>query len=83
MTNHHRNMYLIFLVVISVAVIILSRQIIVAENIITKPEKVSLVSEGILPIPISANDPILGNPGAQIIIVEYTDLGCKECKKSS
>ena len=81
MTNHHRNMYLIFLVVISVAVIILSRQIIVAENIITKPEKVSLVSEGILPIPISDNDPILGNPGAQIIIVEYTDLGCKECKK--
>ncbi len=81
MTSHHRNMYLIFVLVITVAVIILSRQIILAENIVIKPENVSLVSDGILPIPISASDPLLGNPGAQIIIVEFSDLGCKDCKK--
>jgi hypothetical protein len=63
MTSHHRNMYLIFLLVITVAVIILSRQIILAKNIVIKPENTSLVSDGILPIPISVNDPILGNPG--------------------
>ena len=39
----------------------------------------ALISEQTTFIPISETDPILGNPGAPITIVEFVDFNCKEC----
>ncbi len=40
---------------------------------------VGLISEKSSFIPISATDPIFGNPGAPITVVEFMDFNCEKC----
>lgn len=82
MSFSHKNLFILLIVFISVAGIILFRQILVAKNIVTTPVKEFVVSPNVLPIPLDHTEPTLGNPGAPLTIIEFSDLGCSKCHET-
>lgn len=50
-----------------------------AENISIVPEEKPLVEDELVYIPVTSTDPIVGNPGAPMTIVEFSNFGCAQC----
>jgi protein-disulfide isomerase len=71
---------LIFILVIAVALTaaILARQLVISKKISVEKSERPLVEESSTMIPIDVNDPILGNQGAPMTIVEFADLNSAE-----
>lgn len=40
-----------------------------------------LVSDETASIPVDDSDPMYGNPGAPVTLIEFADIGCKQCQK--
>lgn len=52
-----------------------------AWQITIKKSALPLISENSISIPIDNSDPMYGNPGAPITVIEFGDIGCDQCKK--
>jgi len=52
-----------------------------AFNLTIHPVTTPLISPQTVDIPLSAEDQILGNPGAPLTIIEFGSIGCKNCTK--
>jgi len=74
-----KKLYLAILIFIVIAAIFLRKEIKNTANITIKKETVPIISKNLTAVPIDKNDPIYGNPGAPITIIEFADLGCKKC----
>ncbi len=46
------------------------------------PAEKPLVNQQLVYIPTDKNDPEYGNPGADLVIVLFNDLGCPKCQKT-
>ncbi len=79
--THTKKFFLILAALILGALLLLGKQISRAFTITTNPTGQPLISPVTTDIPSDVNDPIMGNPGAPLSIVEFTDIGCTECQK--
>lgn len=79
--TYAKKLYLILLFLIAVAALLLFREVRLALGIHTKQASKHIIEFGATALPIDATDPIYGNPGAAITIVEFANLGCSECQK--
>ena len=78
--NHmHKKTYSLLIIIIILAGFLLTLQIRRSQQITVTRNPVALISEKSAPINIYNTDPIFGNPGASITIVEFMDYNCKEC----
>lgn len=76
----HKKFYLAITLILIIFIVITFSQIKKAQTITTKTNPVPLVSTATFDIPIDGTDQTMGNPGADITIVEFSDLGCKYCQ---
>ena len=51
-----------------------------SRKITVTPNITPLISEGYYEIPTN-EDPVLGNPGAPLTIIMFSDFACKDCQK--
>jgi len=78
----HKKIYLIFVILILILTIFVSSEIKKASETKIKSTSKPIISSEITPISIEKDDPILGNPGAPISIIEFLNIGTcrKECR---
>ncbi len=76
-----KKFYLILLALIFLVGIFFFREIKEAANIVTKKKTTPLVATIGTYIPIDVSDPIYGNPGAPVTVIEFNDFGCKKCSQ--
>lgn len=70
-----KKVYLLFFILISLAVIFIFFQLIKAKKISITPAEKPLLSSNLADIPLTETDPDpLGNPGAELTIVEFIDF---------
>ena len=74
-----KKFYILLIVMVTLAGILLFKQINRTRQITVKQNATTLIAPNPIPIPISDTELIFGNPGAPITIVEFADLGCKQC----
>lgn len=72
--------YLILTIAVIIAGSIFAAQIIKTKKITVKPTAAPILSEGYYDIPIENDDQVLGNPGAPLTIVFFSDFSCSACK---
>ncbi len=75
----HKKTYILLIILVVLAGLLFALQIRRSQQITVTRNPVALISEKSTFIPISNTDPIFGNPGADIVIVEFMDFNCKEC----
>ncbi len=79
--SHTKKFFLVLLALILGTLLLLGKQISRAFTITTAPTNQPLISPLTTDIPSDSTDPIFGNPGAALSIVEFTDIGCAECQR--
>ncbi len=72
--------YLILILAVIIAGTIFTSQFLRAKKITVKPADTPLISEGYYDIDVS-DDPVLGNPGARLTVVLFSDLACPKCQQ--
>lgn len=72
--------YLILTIAVVIAGSIFTVQIMKAKKITVKPNVIPILSEGYYDIPTENDDQILGNPGAPLTVVLFSDSTCPVCK---
>ncbi len=70
--------FILCLLIVGAAVLLI-QQIKRAWSITTRPSTAPLISPVSVFIPGEATEPVLGNPGAPLTIMEFSDLGCSRC----
>lgn len=75
MTKRHTILFACIAVFIAASTILLIYQFRRSLLITTQVENTPLVSDAFYPLPITADDPTMGNPGAEFEVVEFIDLG--------
>lgn len=75
----HKKIYILLIVMVALAGLLFALQVHRSQQITVTRNPVALISEKSTQIPTSDTDPILGNPGAPITMVEFMDFNCKEC----
>lgn len=78
-----KKLFLILGLLILGAALLFGKQVSRALSITTTPESSPLISPVAIDIPIDQSDPVLGNPGAPLSIIEFSDIGCGECQKTN
>ena len=68
------------LAVIALTAFLLVQQIRRANSITTRAKALPIISSQTVDIPLDKTDPILGNPGAPLTLVEFVDLGIAEAR---
>lgn len=76
-----KKFYLLLLLAIIVAGSIFSFQLIKTRKITIKPVAVPILSEGYYEISTDNDEQILGNPGAPLTVVMFTNFSCSTCKQ--
>lgn len=76
-----KKLFVILGLLILGAALLFGKQVSRALSITTTPENQPLISPIAINIPTDETDPILGNPGAPLSIIEFSDIGCSECQK--
>ncbi|PIT87646.1 MAG: hypothetical protein COU31_01695 [Candidatus Magasanikbacteria bacterium CG10_big_fil_rev_8_21_14_0_10_40_10] len=77
--KHHKQLYLALTVLIVIIGFLLYQQVKQAGEIVVSGEKIPILSPYMVEIPIDQTDPIYGNPGAKLTVVEFTDFNCAKC----
>lgn len=76
-----KKIYLLFFILIFLAAFFLVFQLNKAKKISVTPAEKPLLSANFVDIPLTENDPDpLGNPGAELTIVEFTDFNSATCR---
>jgi len=78
---HHKKLYLLLIVLIIIVGLLLAGEIKKSSKITISKEKTPIISAGSIFVPIYKEDPVYGNPGSAITIIEFTDFNCKDCLK--
>ncbi|TSC83918.1 MAG: protein-disulfide isomerase [Parcubacteria group bacterium Gr01-1014_13] len=76
---NHKKLYLLLLAMVALAGIFFYRQIMRARQITVVRTEAPLISPSVIFIPTSESEQTLGNPGANIIVTEFVDIGCARC----
>ena len=77
---HHKKLYLLLISLIILISILLAIEIKKTSKITIKKDKTPIISSSAINVPTYKEDPIYGNPGSAITIIEFTDFNCKRCK---
>lgn len=72
--------YIILLGAIAIAGSSFAWQLMKARTITVTPEATPLISEGYYDIPTN-DDTVLGNPGAPLTLIMFSDFACTDCQK--
>lgn len=80
--KNHKQLYLLLLVMIFVISIFLIKEIKEAAGITVEKQTTPIISRVNTYIPIFKTDPIYGNPGAAVTVIEFVDFNCKKCVKT-
>lgn len=76
-----KKFLLILLAATVVTGLLLFQQIKKSADIVTQMKAAPIISANAIDLPIDKTDPILGNPGAPLTIVEFIDLGNSRARK--
>lgn len=76
-----KKLFLLLALLIIAATFLFTRELRKAFNITTKPEIQPIISEGMANIPLDKEDYVLGNPGASLNIIMFSDLNCAKCRE--
>lgn len=71
--------YILLLAAIIIAAGSFTWQFLKAREITVKPNATPLISDGYYEIPTN-DDQVLGNPGAPLTIIMFSDFACKDCQ---
>ncbi len=80
MTKAHTKQLTFLLIAVVVAGIFFLAEAKRTSGITITPEKIPLVAASLTNIAITPDDYQLGNPGSELVIVEFSDFDCNECK---
>lgn len=80
--SSQKKLFGAFSIIIAILLLIFISQYNKFKSITTHPSDQPLLSANSMDIPIDASDPVLGNPGAPITIVEFSSLDCKPCRET-
>jgi len=75
-----KKFYLLLLSAIIIAGSIFTVQVIKAKKITITPTATPILSDGYYNIPIENDEQVLGNPGAPLTVVLFSDFSCSNCK---
>lgn len=75
----HKKTYILLIVMVALAGLLFALQVRRSQQITVTRNPIALISEKSIQIPTSDTDPIFGNPGAPITVVEFMDFNCKDC----
>jgi len=78
---NNKKFIFLLLAVVLIAGLLFYVEIRKAINITVTPNPTPLIADQTSNIPIDDSDPMMGNPGAPITIVEFGDIGCKDCQR--
>lgn len=76
-----KKLCFLLIIVIALFAFLLFKEFRKTLGITTTPLTQPLIDQNATAIPVDATDPIYGNPGAAITLVEFVDLGCAKCQK--
>lgn len=82
MKKHTNKFYLLLIGLIVILAIFLAAEVKRYKNIVVKKQNTPIISQTSFYVPINDTDPIYGNPGAEVTIIEFMDFNCKECYKT-
>ncbi len=77
--HHHKKLYLCLALLIATSIVFLWYQIHKATDIHTSQDTSPLIASYPTDIPLDGTEPTLGTPGADIQIIEFNDVSCKDC----
>ncbi|MFA6486351.1 MAG: thioredoxin domain-containing protein [Candidatus Magasanikbacteria bacterium] len=80
--SHHKKFIVVLIALIAVIGYLVFLQIQKMRGIVNTYAETPIVSTVATYIPIAIGDPSLGNPGAALWIVEFSDLGCARCHEA-
>jgi len=80
MNNYLNKFYLLLFVAVLLAGATFAWQFYQTKNITVKPNTTPLISTGYYEIPTN-DDAVLGNPGAPLTVVMFSDFVCSDCQK--
>lgn len=72
--------YILLVLAVIIAGSAFAWQFFKARQITVKPITIPLISDGYYEIPTN-EDPILGNPGAPLTLIMFSDFACSDCQK--
>lgn len=78
--GEHKKIYLTLAALCLIALLLLIRQLYLADILTVKRGSDSIVSQETYALPYSKKDPSYGNPGAPVIVAVFADLSCKQCQ---
>ena len=78
MTPSYKKLIFVLVIAVALTAAILVRQLSLSKKISVEKSERPLVEESSVMIPIDVNDPMLGNQGAPMTIVEFADLNSAE-----
>lgn len=76
-----KKLYFFLLLIIALSAFLFFKEFRKSAGITTTPLANPLISQNATAIPLNETDPLYGNPGAAITLVEFIDLGCAKCQK--
>ncbi len=82
MVTRSQKLYFFLLIAIVLLGLLLFKEIKEGIDIVVRPTQAPLLSPDLTPFYTSPEDPVFGNPGTDLSIVEFNDLACKECQKT-
>ncbi|OGH84582.1 MAG: hypothetical protein A2261_03020 [Candidatus Magasanikbacteria bacterium RIFOXYA2_FULL_44_8] len=74
-------LYILIALALAISLLFLVKEVKLFQSIDITPEEKPLIGSQLMYIPTSEKDPEYGNPGAALVIVEFTDFGCAKCQK--
>ena len=77
-----KKLYFILALMVFFLTVLVVKQISTAYKISVSPSDKNLIDTNMTDIPTDQNDPLFGNPGAAITIVEFVDLNSKDSREA-
>lgn len=75
MLTHTKKFFLLLCLVVLFIALLFIKEWRRTTVLVTRTQAEPLISPTLTPIPLLATDPILGNPGAPLVVIEFSDLG--------
>lgn len=82
MTSGFKKFIILLVIAVGITALMLARQLAIFNKISVEKSEHPLIEQASVMIPIDLNDPLLGNQGAAMTIVEFVDINSAESRQT-